>query len=204
MKPSKRGRASERIAKSILESLGFKVKGEKVKVKVDNIEVSEADLLVEDKKGQEYVVEVKSGLLDVSGIRQVYTNSVLLRCKPMVVCKGFSDDSARALARKLKVKVVTLEDKYLMEPEELEVTIRESLLGIIGEVLKYVVKMRRANTKGLIEALANSSNIVELSKMLNVDIKTAYEMLKDILGEKPRPGMFTTYRIAAQILLILR
>ena len=140
LSPRRRGRASERIAEGILENLGYKVIETHRKVIVNGVETSEVDLIVEDSKGERYAVEVKSGRLDVTGVRQAYVNGKVLGLKPMVVCKGFSDDAAKALASELDVKVIELKDMFIVDPEEIEEIVRVVIEDIASELLTCMAR----------------------------------------------------------------
>ena len=97
-----RGRSSERIAKGILTELGYKILETNRKVFVDEVEAFEIDMIVISPKGEKYCVEVKSGLCSTSDIRQVYANSEITKLKPLIVCKGFADEAAEAVAARVR------------------------------------------------------------------------------------------------------
>ncbi len=132
--PSSRvkGRSSERIAKGILERLGYKILEKNKKITVDEAEAFEVDLLAVSPKGEKCCVEVKAGSASVSDIRQVFTNSEILGLKPLLVCKGFADEASEAVAAELDVEVIRLSEHYLLlEPEELEVILRTAIRDVL-------------------------------------------------------------------------
>ncbi|NIR86157.1 recombinase RecB, partial [Candidatus Bathyarchaeota archaeon] len=133
-KPKVRGRSSERIAKGIMEKLGYEILETNKMVVVDGAEAFEVDILALSPEGEKYCVEVKAGRAGVSDIRQAFANSEVLGFKPMFVCKGFADEAAEALARELDVKMIRLSEYYvLLEPEELEIVARTAMRGILNE-----------------------------------------------------------------------
>ncbi len=67
----------------LLSRLGLKVISRRVKVTVNGgVEVGEVDIVAEDGSGSKYAIEVKSGKVDVSAIRQAYVNAKVLNAKP--------------------------------------------------------------------------------------------------------------------------
>jgi predicted RecB family endonuclease len=66
-----KGRSSERIARGVLERLGYKILETNKKITVDEAEAFEVDILALNPKGEKYCVEVKAGSASVSDIRQV-------------------------------------------------------------------------------------------------------------------------------------
>ena len=105
---SVRGRSSERIARGVLERLGYKILETNKKITVDEAEAFEVDILAVNPQGEKCCVEVKAGSALVSDIRQVFADSKILGLKPLLVCKGFADEAAEAVAKELKVELVRL------------------------------------------------------------------------------------------------
>ena len=123
-----RGVSAEKIAASILEKLGFEVIDWRRRVFIKGERVAEVDLVVKDKEGKEYCVEVKAGRIGASDIKHAYANAKILNMEPIIVGKGFADKSAEVLAEKLGVNVVKLSDYYvLLDLETLDKVVRESL-----------------------------------------------------------------------------
>ncbi|MDI6859337.1 MAG: hypothetical protein QMC85_02455 [Methanocellales archaeon] len=128
-----RGLSAERIAVGILEKLGFVVVQTSHKVKISDAEVVEIDIVAK-KSGEMFAVEVRAGKVDVSSIRHAYANASLVGYKPMVVCKGFSDDAAKIVADELGVEVIELSEFYvLLGPEELETVVRTAIIKVMDE-----------------------------------------------------------------------
>ena len=96
---SVRGRSSERIARGVLERLGYTILETNKKITVDQAEAFEVDILALNPKGEKCCVEVKAGSASVSDIRQVFADSKMLGLKPLLVCKGFADEAAEVVAR---------------------------------------------------------------------------------------------------------
>ncbi|MDT7969592.1 MAG: YraN family protein [Vulcanisaeta sp.] len=108
------GARFEDYVAELLSRLGYKVLGRRVKVVVNDVEVGEVDIVAEDGSGVKYAVEVKSGKVDVSAVRQAYVNAKVLNAKPLIVSRGFSNDSSKALADELGVSVINLEEAVVL------------------------------------------------------------------------------------------
>lgn len=130
---SRKGMSAERIARGILEKKGFKILEVNPKVLVKGVEIGEIDLIVQDDSGI-YAVEAKAGRADVGSVRQIYANAKLLGYMPMLVCKGFANDAAEAIARELEVNMIEMGEFYLLlEPEELETIVRKAMRDVLDE-----------------------------------------------------------------------
>ena len=133
-KPRVKGMSSERIARSVLERLGYHILEANKKVVLGNAEVFEVDIIAVSPEGDKYCVEVKAGRAGVSDIRQVFADSEILGLKPMLVCKGFADEPAEMVSKELGVKMIKLSEYYvLLEPEELEVIVRSAVRDVLNE-----------------------------------------------------------------------
>ncbi|MHA1597080.1 MAG: hypothetical protein ACTSWV_05635, partial [Candidatus Asgardarchaeia archaeon] len=129
----KRGLSAESLAKIILKMEGYDVLEERKKVRLNGEEVAEIDLIVKDKLGETYAVEVKAGDVDVSAVRNVYTNSKILDMKGMIIGRKFSNKSAEILARKLGISYIMMGDYFmLMDPTELNRIVREAFLDTVS------------------------------------------------------------------------
>ncbi len=140
----------------LLSELGLHVIGRRVKVYSNNVEVGEVDILATDDRGEKYAVEVKSGKLDVSGVRQAYINAKMLNAKPVVVCRGFSNDSARALAESLGVKTVVLDEAVVLRVDELRAIVETVLYEFVNNLLSGVesaIKLMEKLASDELEAL---------------------------------------------------
>ncbi|GAB6148165.1 restriction endonuclease [Stetteria hydrogenophila] len=206
MKPGRVARASEAIAASLLEDMGFRVKGVRVKVEVSGVEVGEVDILAE-KGGETYAVEVKAGALDVSGVRQAYVNAQLLGAKPLVVARGLADDSARVLAERLGVEVITLPDSLPLTPEEVHEAVKHAVLEALEELASRLFNcptLTREEAETL-EAVAASETIKEAGERLGVTV----EDLAGRLGSLRRRGIlqggsYKRLRVQASLTLLCR
>ena len=136
----------------LLSRLGFRVMDRRVKVTSNGVEVGEVDLVVEDECGNRYSVEVKSGKVDVSGVRQAYTNAKLINAKPLIVARGFSNDSSKALAEELGVRVIELEEAIVLKPDELRTAVESAVYGLIEEVADALTALM-SNQRGMGEVM---------------------------------------------------
>lgn len=173
-------RSSEEIAVEFLEENGYRLIDRSTKVIVNDIEVGEVDAIVEDSSGNKYAVEIKAGTVDVNGIRQIYVNSQLLGYKPLIVAKGYADESAETLASKLGVKTYILSDRFIVDAEELETIVYSSIRRILEEVLNTLYKPL-PSTEDLIflEKIASSRTIQELAEKTNLSIDKVVERIKE-------------------------
>jgi len=162
-------RSSMNAAKAILRSRGFEIIGERVPIRRSGFEISDVDLMA-SKEGELYAVEVKSGRLDVGGVRQAYVNSLLVNAKPLVVCRGFADPSAEILAKELGVEVIVLEDLFLSDPEELRSIIREEIRRGIMEVLPAVINPPELEPTDLdvLKAIASTEEFRDAAESLKI------------------------------------
>ena len=169
----RRGRASEDIAATVLEELGYKVINRRMPVVVEGEQVSDIDLVVE-KAGVRYAVEVKAGYVDVGGVRQAYVNAVLTGMKPLIVARGFSGRDAEVLADRLGVEVVLLKDVFLTDAAELaavvEASVEEALTRALSSILSG--KMPSPDDVKYLEAIAESDSIMSAAEALGVSVET--------------------------------
>ena len=197
--------ASERIAFRMLEEQGFRILATHQKLVVDGVEVGEADAIAIGPDGSKYVVEVKAGRLDVHGVRQAYTNALILDAKPLVVAKGFADDAAKALADRLGVKVIPLEDVFLVDAEELEDIVYTAAMEAVAEVATILLNPPTVPPHAIpqLEAIAVSSNIIEAAKRLGIrpsDLREVVDMLKSSTQLARRAG-WRGVQLAASLVL---
>ncbi len=203
-----RWKASERIAYELLVSQGFKVLEKHKKILINNTEVGEVDFIVEDRNGERYAAEVKAGKVDITGIRQAYVNALLLKMKPLIICKGYADDNAKELARELGVKVIQLSDIFLVESEELEIIVREVVEDVLINYLTYMISEPPQLTKeyeGIIEAILASPNPHEASRRLKTDVDALFKKIDELrrLGIVPRwAKKYTSIKNSLQLLKV--
>jgi predicted RecB family endonuclease len=185
-----RGRSSERIARGILERLGYKILETNKKITVDEAEAFEVDILALNPKGEKYCVEVKAGSASVSDIRQVFADSEILGLKPLLICKGFADEAAEAVAKELEVGLVRLSEYYiLLEPEELEVIVRTAVQDVLDSYGFYPLPGWRAIEEEdleLMEKIAEAEDFIEAAKSLHL----GNEELGQRIGKLREKGLF--------------
>ncbi len=192
----RRWRSSERIALRVLEELGYKIVETDKKIVIDGIIVSEVDAVAVDDEGNCYAVEVKAGSIDVTGIRQAYTNAQLVGCKPLIIGKGFSDEAAEKLAEKLGVKAYQLSDVFLVDAEELELIIRGSIESVLMDLLEaftYSEKLRSSDIRAL-EIIAKSHSVSEFADLMGVSIRDAVKVINSLREKGVIPHRLKDYR----------
>lgn len=170
------------------------------------VNVAEVDAIAEDSSGTRYAVEIKAGRLDVSGVRQAYTNAKLLGLKPLVICKGFIDDAAKATADQLGVKVIELSDQFLVDSEELEIIVRESVENVIDDYITSLLSPlpELGNEEILIlKALAENPTLADAAQSLNLELTQLLEKVSLLKrkGILPRTRNYRAIRRRAKILL---
>ncbi len=179
-------KSSLKVAKGILRNKGFEILAENKPIKIEGFQVSDVDLLAR-KDGELYAIEVKSGRLDIGGLRQAYVNALLLKAKPLVVCRGFSDPSAKALAEELDVEVMELEDLFVSDPQELRTLIREEVRSTLIEVLPSILRPPRLTEEDIVilKSLSESESFFDAAEKL----KLTPEDLGRKLGKMRREGV---------------
>ena len=83
MNPRLKGKTVEELATALLEGEGFRILERRKVIRVGESQVAEVDILAE-KDGEVYAVEVKSGRISVTDVRQAFTNARLLGYKPLI------------------------------------------------------------------------------------------------------------------------
>lgn len=169
-----RGRSSERIARGILKRLGYKILETNKKVLIEGAEAFEVDMIALNPEGEKYCVEVKAGTAAVSDIRDSYANSEVLGLRPLIICKGLADSAAEAVAKELKVDVISLRDYHvLLEAEELEIIVRDAVRGILNEYGFYPLppweRLLDKDIK-LVTSLAEADDFKEAAESLGLDV----------------------------------
>ncbi len=190
--PSARGRSSERIARGILEKLGYKILETNKAIILGKSEAFEVDILAQGPEGEKYCVEVKAGKAGVSDIRKVYADSEILGYKPLLVCKGYADEAAGEVAEKLGVKVIELSEYHLLlDPEELEIIVRNAVQEVLTEYGFYPLpawEEIKERDWEIIEAIANSKSFEEAAQSLGMSTKD----LGHKIGALREIGVFPT------------
>lgn len=193
-KPRVRGRSSERIARGVLERLGYEVLETNKIVTVDEAGAFEVDILAVDSEGEKCCVEVKSGQAGVSDIRQVFADSRLLDLKPILICKGFANEAAEAVAKELEVKMIRLSEYYiLLEPEELEVIVRTAVQDVLNEYGFYPLPPWEAVSDEdweVMEVIAGAESFQEVAQLLHLSVEELGQRIGTMRESKvfPRKG----------------
>jgi predicted RecB family endonuclease len=200
-------RSSEEIALEYLEELGYKILDRNYKIKIEGVEVGEVDAIVENENGEKYAVEIKAGNIDVNGIRQAYVNAQLLGYKPLIVAKGYSDESAEKLAEELGVKIYLLSDRFIVDAEELETIVYSSIKRTLQEILDTLTQapIPAPEERDFLEKLVESRTIKELAEKTRGDINEVARMIRrlqnrGILSRKTRN--YTEIRFQAQLIIL--
>ncbi|MEM1933049.1 MAG: recombinase RecB [Desulfurococcaceae archaeon] len=200
-------RSSEEIAVKVLEKNGFRIIDRGAKIVINGIEVGEVDAIAEDPSGVRYAVEIKAGTIDINGIRQAYVNSQLLGYKPLIVAKGFADESAEILASNLGVKTLLLSDQFIIDAEELEVIVETAFWRIIENVLDmmFIERALEAEDEETLNAMVKSGTIKELAESLNCSIEEAVDRIrklqdKNVLGRNTKN--YQELRLQAKLVLL--
>jgi predicted RecB family endonuclease len=210
----RKGASSERIARYILEQIfNFEIVETSKEILLNGLQISEADMIAEDPDGQLYLVEVKAGYADVGSLQQVYANSQLIsssevKYKPMVICKGFSNEAAKKMAEELNIKAIRLSDMFMiLGPEELEVIVREAVKEIFDAYgLRPILldEMTEIEQK-LLEAIVNASSFEDVIKNINMPETLIGKMLGQLRKKGVLPigsGNFETLKRRANRILV--
>jgi len=191
-----RGVSSERIARRLLEARGFHIIDTNYRIKEDDEKIAEIDILAEDDNGIRYAIEVKAGRGDVAAIRQTYANANLCNCKPMLICKGFSDEAAKKVADKLRVQVIKLSEYYLLlEPEELENIVKKCVEEIFEThgFLPYTVELDEYS-KEILRIISISKNFDEVAEKLSINRKDLGKTLETLTRKGILPQRSLSFR----------
>lgn len=179
----RRWRSSEEIAVKVLEKNGFRILDRCAKIVINGVEVGEVDAIAEDPLGEKYAVEIKAGSIDINGIRQAYVNSQLLGYKPLIVAKGFADESAETLASNLGVKALLLSDQFIIDAEELEVIVEAAFWHVVENILDMMMiteKELEASDEETLLAMVRSGTIKDMAESLNCSIEEAVDKVKKL------------------------
>jgi len=191
-----KGLSSERIAKRLLESRGFNIISTKHVIKEDDEKVAEVDIVAEDPNGERYAVEVKAGKGDLNSIRQAYANAELCGYKPLLICKGYADDAVRKAALKLDVKVVELNEYYLLlEPEELESIIKKCVEEVF-ETHGFLPYSAEINEKDriILKAISTAKNFDDTAEKVKINRKELGKKIDDLTTRGILPKRSLSFR----------
>ena len=198
-------RSSEGLAARLLESMGFKVTDTHRRIIIDGIEVGEVDIVAE-KNGEFYAVEVKAGGLDVSGVRQAYVNALLLGMKPMIVSRGYSDESAKRLAEELGVEVVVVPDVIVSSTDDLRLAVEEAVWSAIQRLLVIVERCLEGGISDsdlrVLEVIASSDTFLEAAERLGVDERSMARIVASLRSKGLLPqGGYRGMRSLARVIV---
>lgn len=158
---------AEMLAEALLAEKGFTVLQRRYTLERDGVKLAEIDLLAE-KDGKRYAVEVKTGRVSTTDIRQAYSNAKLLGARPLIVARGFSDKSAEKYAEELGVEVLRVPDYLLVTPEELEAILARSIEKALADAIPPNPLALEAGDIPLLEALAASSGFEAAARQLGL------------------------------------
>ncbi|CCC81397.1 endonuclease [Thermoproteus tenax] len=184
----------ETFVLDLLPSLGLTPLAHRYKVIKDGVELGEIDVLAEDSQKNLYAVEIKAGKVDVSGIRQAYINAKLVGAKPLIISRGYADESAKRLADELEVAVITLPDYVFLSIDELV----NAMSLAFARSLAYLVAALMEMDDRVAEALSECPDYqCFCSKVENCD-----QVLQRL--SRRMPANYETYRNLAIIRKALR
>jgi len=198
-----RGALAEELAESLLSRLGYRIVERKRRVKVRGVEVAEIDLIAE-KEGTTYAVEVKSGKVSVTDVRQAFSNARLVGAEALVVSRGFSNEAAEVLAGELGVKVIVM-DEFLgfVSLDDLAALVSRVVEETVANILLAGTVDLNSGEERVLEAIATTKTLEEAAERLGV---TKKELGRLIAGLR-RKGVITsttTYKcLRAQAALAL-
>ncbi len=179
-----RGFSAEEIAWLILRKMGYKILEWHHQVKRGDSKIAEIDLIAEDAQKTKYGVEVKAGKIGVSDVRQTYGNAAIEGLKPLIVCQGFSEESAKLAAEELGVKVVTFSEYFLLlSIEDLYMVVSRAVkdvlanYGLTPPVLAEMISQEELN---VISAISSSESIGKAAQKAGMDRKSVEEAISKL------------------------
>lgn len=190
----RKGASSERIARYVLEGMfNYKILDTSTEISLDGLQISEADMIAEDSDGQLYLVEVKAGYADVGSLQQVYANSQLIsslevKYRPLIVCKGFSNEAAKKMADELNIKAIQLSDMFMiLGSEELEIVVREAVREIFDEygLRPVLLDEMTEDERTLLKIIENSVSFEDVIKKSHMN----QSMVGKIIGQLRKKGI---------------
>lgn len=164
----RRGLSAERIARRMLDSMGYAIIEANHELHSEGETIAEIDIVAE--KGEErYAVEVKAGRAHLSSVRQAYANAQLAGMHPMLICKK-ADDAVMESAAQLDVRVVEFSEYHLLlEPEELEAVVKTCMEEVMEEYgfLPYTVSLAEQD-RTVLQALTSAGDFREAAAQLEL------------------------------------
>ncbi len=164
----RRGLSAERIARRMLDSMGYAIVEANHELRSEGETIAEIDILAE-KDDERYAVEVKAGRANLSSVRQAYANAQLAGMHPMLICKK-ADDAVMESAAQLDVAVVEFSEYHLLlEPEELEAIVKTCMEEVMEEYgfLPYTVSLDD-HGREVLHALATAGDFQRAAAQLDM------------------------------------
>lgn len=205
MKPKFRGVSLENIAEEVLARRGFRIISKRYRIKVEGVDIAEVDILAE-KDGERYAVEVKAGRVSVTDLRQVYANAVLLKAKPLIVCRDFSDEAARKTAELLGVEVLFLpEFLVFVTPEELVYSVKSAVKEVLLELLTPPQVELSSEDVRVLKAIAEADSFRDAAVKLGMEISELGRRVAELRKKRVLVGEdYSSLRLRAILLLSIR
>jgi predicted RecB family endonuclease len=200
-----RGRASVEIAKRVLEKRGCTVIDECVRIRLNSLEVGEVDLLAKGPSDELLAVEVKAGGIGVSELKQLYVNALILNAKPVAVVRSASDE-AKALASRLGIELVELNDLLAVDEEELYSVVKSAVEDTLFELLTALPAVSDEQTARLLEAVVQSENLEQAARIMGIETGELEKRLRELRksGLLPPLAGYGRLKAYAKALLALR
>ena len=205
MRPKFRGVSLENIAEEVLARRGFRIVSKRYRIKVEGVDIAEVDILAE-KDGERYAVEVKAGRVSVTDLRQVYANAVLLKAKPLIVCRDFSDEAARKTAELLGVEVLFLpEFLVFVTPEELVYSVKSAVKEVLLELLTLPQVELSSEDVRVLKAIAEADSFRDAAVKLGMEISELGRRVAELRKKRVLVGEdYSSLRLRAILLLSIR
>ena len=205
MRPKFRGVSLENIAEEVLARRGFRIVSKRYRIKVEGVDIAEVDILAE-KDGERYAVEVKAGRVSVTDLRQVYANAVLLKAKPLIVCRDFSDEAARKTAELLGVEVLFLpEFLVFVTPEELVYSVKSAVKEVLLELLTPPQVELSSEDVRVLKAIAEADSFRDAAVKLGMEISELGRRVAKLRKKRVLVGEdYSSLRLRAILLLSIR
>jgi len=143
------GARFERFILDLLPALGLFPKASRYRIYRNGVEVGEIDILAVDRNGNTYAVEVKAGKIDISGVRQAYTNAKLIGAKPLVIARGYAEEGARELAIELGVEVVLLPDYMFLSVDDLYTAFTNAFVRSLAVITAIITNLQEDEVKAI-------------------------------------------------------
>ena len=178
-----KGFIAEELATILLQRMGYKVIARNYEYEINGKKVCEIDVIAEDGK-YKYAVEVKSGKIGVSDVRNAYSNAEMTGLKPLIVCRGFSEESARIAASKLGVKVLSMSKYFLLlEYEDLYRVVEHAIKRILisyGLMRPVLAEEIGSEEFKVIKAIALSNDMDEAVSKAKLSKKKIEKTISDL------------------------